>query len=200
MGLKAISYTGAATSVPVSGITGLGTGVATALAVNVGTAGAFVVNGGTQIPFAGVYKFTNWNPSDTAGARTAPSSTTAATIAATGYMTQANSSGVLTITFTKAGNYVIQVNGTAAAAATFTSAYLEIGFGGTGTLITSQATQRQYGVGGGTNDFTGSWQATVTATANQTVTITPIFSVTQGGGTASNYTAGVTVTATYAGT
>lgn len=36
-----------ATGLPVStGITGLGTGVATALAVNIGTAGAFVVNGG----------------------------------------------------------------------------------------------------------------------------------------------------------
>lgn len=33
-------------SVPVSTLTGLGTGVATALAVNVGSAGAFVVNGG----------------------------------------------------------------------------------------------------------------------------------------------------------
>lgn len=35
-----------AAAVPVGGITGLGTGVATALAVNVGTAGSFVVNGG----------------------------------------------------------------------------------------------------------------------------------------------------------
>lgn len=35
-----------AAAVPVSGITGLGTGVATALAVNIGTAGSFVVNGG----------------------------------------------------------------------------------------------------------------------------------------------------------
>lgn len=35
-----------AAAVPIGGITGLGTGVATALAVNVGTAGSFVVNGG----------------------------------------------------------------------------------------------------------------------------------------------------------
>ena len=35
-----------ATAVAVGGVTGLGTGVATALAVNVGSAGAFVVNGG----------------------------------------------------------------------------------------------------------------------------------------------------------
>lgn len=35
-----------ASSVPVGGITGLGTGVATALGINVGSAGAFVVNGG----------------------------------------------------------------------------------------------------------------------------------------------------------
>ena len=35
-----------AAAVPLSGVTGFGTGVATALAVNVGTAGSFVVNGG----------------------------------------------------------------------------------------------------------------------------------------------------------
>ena len=35
-----------ATAVPVGGVSGLGTGVATALGVNVGSAGAFVVNGG----------------------------------------------------------------------------------------------------------------------------------------------------------
>lgn len=38
-----------ADSAPVSGLTGLGTGVATALGVNVGTAGAFVVNDGTGV-------------------------------------------------------------------------------------------------------------------------------------------------------
>jgi len=37
---------GTASAVAVGGITGLGTGVATALAVNVGSAGAFIVNGG----------------------------------------------------------------------------------------------------------------------------------------------------------
>lgn len=44
-----------ATNVAVGGITGLGTGVATALAVNTGTAGAFVVNGGALgTPSSGV--------------------------------------------------------------------------------------------------------------------------------------------------
>lgn len=46
---------GTASAVAVGGITGLGTGVATALAVNVGTAGAFVVNGGALgTPSSGV--------------------------------------------------------------------------------------------------------------------------------------------------
>lgn len=45
---------GTASAVAVGGITGLGTGVATALAVNVGTVGAFVVNGGALgIPASG---------------------------------------------------------------------------------------------------------------------------------------------------
>ncbi len=44
-----------ATSAPLTGITGLGTGVGTALGVNVGSAGAFVVNGGALgTPSSGV--------------------------------------------------------------------------------------------------------------------------------------------------
>ena len=44
-----------ATSAPLTGITGLGTGVGTALAVNTGSAGAFVVNGGALgTPSSGV--------------------------------------------------------------------------------------------------------------------------------------------------
>lgn len=49
------SVTGAAGSVAVGGITGLGTGVGAALAVNVGTAGSPVVNGGALgVPSSGV--------------------------------------------------------------------------------------------------------------------------------------------------
>lgn len=41
-----LDATGITGTIPISGISGLGTGVATALAVNTGSAGAFVVNGG----------------------------------------------------------------------------------------------------------------------------------------------------------
>lgn len=65
-----------ASSVPVGGITGLGTGVATALGINVGSAGAFVTNGGalgtpasgtltncTDSRFAKAWGNFNWNGS-----------------------------------------------------------------------------------------------------------------------------------------
>ena len=49
------NLTGTASAAPISGVTGLGTGVATALGTNVGSAGAFVVNGGALgTPTSGV--------------------------------------------------------------------------------------------------------------------------------------------------
>ena len=74
------SGTIAATSAPVSGLTGAGTGVLTALGTNVGSAGAFVVNGGalgtpssgtltnaTGLPFSGIATGTNTAAAMTVG-------------------------------------------------------------------------------------------------------------------------------------
>ena len=52
-GTAASLTAGTASAVPVGGITGLGTGVATALAINVGTVGAPVTNGGAGAVFIG---------------------------------------------------------------------------------------------------------------------------------------------------
>ena len=56
-------------TIPVASIGGLGTGVATALAVNTGSAGAFVVNGGTatNMTFAGTAAFTSTTRPTSAG-------------------------------------------------------------------------------------------------------------------------------------
>lgn len=56
-------------TIPVASIGGLGTGVATALAVNTGSAGAFVVNGGTatNMTFAGTATFTSTTRPTSAG-------------------------------------------------------------------------------------------------------------------------------------
>jgi hypothetical protein len=77
----------------VGSITGLGTGVATALAVNVGTAGAFVVNGGALgTPSSG----TVTNLTGTASINI--NGTVGATTPATGAFTTISASGVITST------------------------------------------------------------------------------------------------------
>ena len=77
----------------VGSITGLGTGVATALAVNVGTAGAFVVNGGALgTPSSG----TVTNLTGTASINI--NGTVGATTATTGAFTTISASGVITST------------------------------------------------------------------------------------------------------
>jgi hypothetical protein len=88
-----------ATGLPASsGISGLGTGVATALAVNVGTAGAFVVNGGDLgTPSSG----TVTNLTGTASINI--NGTVGATTATTGAFTTLTASG----TVTGNGNWVI---------------------------------------------------------------------------------------------
>jgi hypothetical protein len=63
---------GSAGTIPVASIGGLGTGVATALAVNTGSAGAFVVNGGTatNMVFAGSAAFDSTTRPTSAGTGT----------------------------------------------------------------------------------------------------------------------------------
>jgi len=79
------------TGLPVGGVSGLGTGVSTALAVNTGTAGAFVVNGGALgTPSSG----TVTNLTGTASINI--NGTVGATTANTGAFTTLSASGVAT--------------------------------------------------------------------------------------------------------
>ena len=117
----------------VGSITGLGTGVATALAVNVGTAGAFVVNGGALgTPSSG----TVTNLTGTASINI--NGTVGATTATTGAFTTISASGVITSTvatgtapFTVASTTQV-ANLNAATAGTATNA--------TNTAITASST------------------------------------------------------------
>jgi hypothetical protein len=85
----------ASTTIPVTSLSGLGTGVATALAVNTGTAGAFVVNGGALgTPSSG----TVTNLTGTASINI--NGTVGATTPTTGAFTTISASGVITSTVT----------------------------------------------------------------------------------------------------
>ena len=115
-----------ATGLPVaSGISGLGTGVATALAVNVGSAGAFVVNGGALgTPSSG----TVTNLTGTASINI--NGTVGATTANTGAFTTLAASGAVTLSGGTA-NGVTYLNGskvlTSGSALTFDGTYFGVG-------------------------------------------------------------------------
>lgn len=125
-----------ATNLPLGAITGFGTGVATALAVNVGTAGAFVVNGGALgTPSSGVAT----NLTGTAAGLTAGNVTTNANL--TGDVTSVGNATTLATVNSNVGTFgsatqasVVTVNAkgltTAASNVTITPAVGSItGFG-----------------------------------------------------------------------
>jgi hypothetical protein len=104
------TWTSTAPSIAVGSITGLGTGIATALAVNVGTAGSPVVNGGALgTPTSGtVTNLTGTasiNINGTVGATT-PATGAFTTVSTTGDITSRNASGSRTIAIeSSSGNF-----------------------------------------------------------------------------------------------
>jgi hypothetical protein len=110
----------------VGSITGLGTGVATALAVNTGTAGAFVVNGGALgTPSSG----TVTNLTGTASINI--NGTVGATTPTTGAFTTVSASGVITSTV---------ATGTAPFTVASTTAVANLSIGGNAATATSATT------------------------------------------------------------
>jgi len=148
---------------------------------------------------ASVYQYTAWDPSDVAGTATNAPATAAASITAPAYLTMANSSGTLTLTCVKAGNYIVTVSAQNEGLAGITDLWVRITKGGTGTLIPSTV---EYPIhvfsANGAQGFSGSVQFTATLTAGQTVTILPALGV-LGAGVVGNYTQQCTVTAAYVG-
>jgi len=128
----------------VGSITGLGTGVATALAVNTGSSGAFVVNGGVLgTPSSG----TVTNLTGTASINI--NGTVGATTATTGAFTTVSASGVITSTvatgtapFTVASTTAVanlSIGGNAATATNATNVALTAGSGATNYIHFSSA-------------------------------------------------------------
>ena len=145
------------TGLPIStGVSGLGTNVATALAVNVGTAGAFVVNGGALgTPISG----TVTNLSGTASINI--NGTVGATTANTGAFTTLSGSSITNTSFGTAGVVTNNASGLLATVSTLSGTY-----GGTG-------------VNNGSNTITiagnvthsGAFTQTFTATGNTSLTL-----------------------------
>lgn len=155
----------------------------------------------TEIPRAVAYQYSTWTPTDNAGTATNAPATSIATLTATSYITMANASGTLTLTFAKAGNYLIAAHGyDFGNALTTGNLQLYITVGGTATrYITPTTIDLVYSSSVSIGNQAGSCIFMVKATAGQTLTILPTVRVTSASA-ASNFTADCTITAAYMGT
>jgi hypothetical protein len=132
---------------------------------------------------SGAYMWTAWAPSDVAGTYTNASSTAASTYSDSTYFTLANASGTVTLTFVKAGSYILNLVGGIANAAAYTQEDVRMTLGGTATRYRLDLSSMVIGAGDSASD--SDWRSTETvgivATAGQTVTILPAGRVTSGG-------------------
>ena len=163
---------------------------------------AFGGSFGTYPPRAIAYRYTAWDPTDVAGSATNGASTAASTLAAPAYISMANSSGTLTLTFIQPGNYLITVTGhNEGAEAIATELSMDVTVGGTATRYMGPTVVRLFYAAALTEaNLDGSFSFMVSATASQTLTILPSVSVTDAGGATTSYTTNCAVTATYTGT
>lgn len=154
----------------------------------------------TTIPTACAYRWTDWDPSDVAATYTSPTSTTASSVTADGYITMANSSGTVTLTCVTAGNYKVTISVQNESGASATAIILKVTLGGTATRHITNTTVDPIAVftSGGV-PISGNVSFMMTMTASQTLTVLPQISVTSSGATTS-FTTSCNLTAEYCGT
>ena len=141
------------------------------------------------------YHYTTWNPSDTSGTSTnAPA--TGTTIDST-FVSMANSSGTLTITFDVAGRYFICLTQQTNHAQVFTFDRHIATLGGTATREITRSPNNS-GVPAIDSNFSVSTGFLLSATASQTLTILPTYELT-GSGSTTSHAADFNVTIQYCG-
>ena len=141
------------------------------------------------------YQWSNWSPTNTTGTVTnAPSTGTADD---SNYVTMANASGTLTITFDIAGKYFVCITQQTAHAQTYTNDRQIANLGGTSTRRIANNPANS-GVDSNDSNFSISTGFYVAATAAQTLTILPTYELT-GNGTTAQHTASCSVTIQYCG-
>jgi len=143
------------------------------------------------------YLWTSWNPSDLVGTATnAPATGTADD---SNFVTMANSSGTLTITFDIAGKYLICVQTNTTHANAYSSDRFITNFGGTATRRTNQDAPANSGDSVNDMNFAITVSFYVSATAGQTLTILPTYALSAGGGTTAQHTGFCSTTILYCG-
>ena len=144
------------------------------------------------------YIWTAWNPSDVIGTYTNAANSAASSYADGTYFTQSNSSGTVTLTFVKAGSYVVNLTVGIQNAAIYTYEDFKATTGGTATAY--RTNNIQLGAGDSVNDLDFKTTETIgiVATAGQTLTILPAFRVV-GAGTTAQYLGSAGYTVMYCG-
>jgi hypothetical protein len=141
------------------------------------------------------YQWSNWSPTNTTGTVTnAPSTGTADD---SNYVTMANASGTLTITFDIAGKYFVCITQQTAHAQTYTNDRQIANLGGTSTRRISYNPTNS-GVDSNDTNISISTGFYVVATAAQTLTVLPTYELT-GAGTTAQHVAACNLTIQYCG-
>ena len=142
------------------------------------------------------YLWTSWSPTNLTGTVTnAPSTGTGND---SNYVTMANSSGTLTVTFDIAGKYQICINSATLHANVYSFDRLQTNLGGTATRQYTPTQPSNSGDPSNDTNFSITTSFYVVATAAQTLTILPSYELT-GGGTTANHVAYCNVTIQYCG-
>jgi hypothetical protein len=142
------------------------------------------------------YLWTSWSPTNLTGTVTnAPSTGTGND---SNYVTMANSSGTLTVTFDIAGKYQICINSATLHANVYSFDRLQTNLGGTATRQFTPTQPSNSGDPSNDSNFCITTSFYVIATAAQTLTILPSYELT-GGGITANHVAYCNVTIQYCG-
>lgn len=154
------------------------------------------IDSGVKFPqFLASYLWDNWNPSNGTGTYTNASGT--GTTDDSPYVTLANSSGTVTVTFDVAGKYSVTTSWHTTHSAAYNYDTLTIDFGGTATKRNS-ANVADWADGGNDGNISASTNFYVSATAAQTLTVLPKFRV-AGASNAAQHTAFCNMTVIYCG-
>ena len=186
----------AALSVDINGDVSITNDVVAGGDINVG--GSLGITGPLTMPtLSGSYLWASWNPVDTSGTPTnAPA--TGTTVAASNYMTIANSSGTVTITFVEAGKYIVNLCGGDGHANVYALSRITFSLGGTASSQIATSAPCITGDSVNDQDITGTISFMVTATQGQTLTVLPVYIVT-GISSTSQHAARANMTVCYVG-
>jgi hypothetical protein len=180
--------------------TGIFSPAADTIAISTGGTERVRVNGSGTITYTRTtlasYLWSIWNPTNITGTVTTAPST--GTTDDSDYVTLANSSGTVTVTFDVAGTYIVNLQASTFHSNVYAYDTFYFNLGGTATRRTDRAFIDIWGDSVNDGNLFSGFPLFVTATASQTLTVQPQYRV-SGSGTTSNHNAAAAMTVQYCG-